>query len=92
LPPPVTKGVVEEGREWFATTLARGLRIGDGPDEVYLRQIFRTEQAPAWSIAQSPYAVPYTATPLANGMAVSAQPVNPTAIEATATVQRNCMD
>ena len=30
LPPPVTKGVVEEGREWFATTLARGLRMETG--------------------------------------------------------------
>lgn len=41
-----------------AYAYARGLRIGDGPDEVHLRQIFRTEQAPAWSIAESPYVVP----------------------------------
>lgn len=41
-----------------AYAYARGLRIGDGPDEVHLRQIFRTEQAPAWSIADSPYVLP----------------------------------
>lgn len=41
-----------------AYAYARGLRIGDGPDEVHLRQIFRTERAPAWTIADSPYAVP----------------------------------
>ncbi len=37
----------------FAT--ARMLRIADGPDEVHLRQIFRQEPAPRWSVAQSPY-------------------------------------
>ena len=42
----------------YAYAYARGLRIGDGPDEVHLRQIFRTEQGPTWSIAQSPYLVP----------------------------------
>jgi acyl-CoA dehydrogenase len=31
------------------------LRIGDGPDEVHLRQIFRMETVPSWSIADSPY-------------------------------------
>ena len=31
------------------------LRIGDGPDEVHLRQIFRMEPMPSWSIANSPY-------------------------------------
>ncbi len=38
LPPPVTKGVVEEGREWFATTLARGLSLVEafGPDDHWL--------------------------------------------------------
>ena len=41
-----------------AYAYARGLRIGDGPDEVHLRQIFRTEPAPAWSIADSPYVLP----------------------------------
>lgn len=37
----------------FAT--ARMLRIADGPDEVHLRQIFRQEPAPRWSVADSPY-------------------------------------
>ena len=37
----------------FAT--ARMLRIADGPDEVHLRQIFRQEPAPGWSVADSPY-------------------------------------
>ncbi len=32
-----------------------GVRIGDGPDEVHLRQIFRMEPTPDWSIANSPY-------------------------------------
>ena len=41
-----------------AYVYARSLRIGDGPDEAHLRQIFRTEQAPAWSSADSPYAIP----------------------------------
>lgn len=40
----------------FAT--ARMLRIADGPDEVHLRQIFRQEPAPRWSVAQSPYITP----------------------------------
>lgn len=34
---------------------ARMLRIGDGPDEVHIRQVFRQEPRPAWSIATSPY-------------------------------------
>lgn len=38
-----------------AYAYARGLRIGDGPDEVHLRQIFRTEPSPAWELADSPY-------------------------------------
>ena len=42
----------------YAYAYARGLRIGDGPDEVHLRQIFRTERPPAWSIADSPYVLP----------------------------------
>jgi alkylation response protein AidB-like acyl-CoA dehydrogenase len=41
-----------------AYAYARGLRIGDEPDEVHLRQIFRTEAGPAWSIADSPYVLP----------------------------------
>lgn len=38
-----------------ALAWGRLLRIGDGPDEVHLRQIFRMETVPAWSIADSPY-------------------------------------
>lgn len=42
-----------------AFTYARWFRIGDGPDEVHLRQIFRSEPQPDWTLAQSPYlAVP----------------------------------
>lgn len=38
-----------------ALAWGRLLRIGDGPDEVHLRQIFRMESMPPWSIANSPY-------------------------------------
>jgi acyl-CoA dehydrogenase len=38
-----------------ALAWGRLLRIGDGPDEVHLRQIFRMETVPSWSIADSPY-------------------------------------
>jgi acyl-CoA dehydrogenase len=38
-----------------ALAWGRLLRIGDGPDEVHLRQIFRVEAMPSWSIANSPY-------------------------------------
>ncbi|HEX7925768.1 MAG TPA: acyl-CoA dehydrogenase family protein [Bradyrhizobium sp.] len=38
-----------------ALAWGRLLRIGDGPDEVHLRQIFRMEPMPDWSIANSPY-------------------------------------
>ena len=38
-----------------ALAWGRLLRIGDGPDEVHLRQIFRMETMPPWSIANSPY-------------------------------------
>ena len=41
-----------------ALAYARLMRIGDGPDEVHLRQIFRTEPQPDWSIATSPYLTP----------------------------------
>ena len=34
-----------------ALAWGRLLRIGDGPDEVHLRQIFRMEAMPSWSIA-----------------------------------------
>lgn len=36
-------------------TYARWLRIGDGPDEVHLRQIFRNEPTPQYSLHDSPY-------------------------------------
>ncbi len=35
-----------------ALAWGRLLRIGDGPDEVHLRQIFRMEAMPSWSIAE----------------------------------------
>jgi acyl-CoA dehydrogenase len=38
-----------------AFAMARLLRIADGPDEVHLRQIFRQEPPPHWSVADSPY-------------------------------------
>ena len=39
----------------YALSYARLMRIGDGPDEVHLRQVFRQEKPPAWTIADSPY-------------------------------------
>lgn len=42
-----------------ALAWGRLLRIGDGPDEVHLRQIFRMEAVPPWSIADSPYLAPH---------------------------------
>jgi acyl-CoA dehydrogenase len=41
-----------------ALAWGRMLRIGDGPDEVHLRQVFRMEKRPGWSIADSPYLRP----------------------------------
>jgi acyl-CoA dehydrogenase len=41
-----------------AFAMARLLRIADGPDEVHLRQVFRQETAPRWSVADSPYMAP----------------------------------
>ena len=38
-----------------ALAWARLLRIGDGPDEVHLRQILKLEPPPSWKIADSPY-------------------------------------
>jgi len=35
--------------------MARLLRIADGPDEVHLRQVFRTEPPPSRSLEESPY-------------------------------------
>lgn len=37
-----------------ALAWGRLLRIGDGPDEVHLRQIFRMQPMPSWSSANSP--------------------------------------
>ena len=48
-------GGLDEVPIHHAFTYARMLRIGDGPDEVHLRQIFRMEAAPPWTIAESPY-------------------------------------
>lgn len=39
----------------YALSYARLMRIGDGPDEVHLRQVFRMETPPAWGIDASPY-------------------------------------
>jgi acyl-CoA dehydrogenase len=36
----------------------RAMRIADGPDEVHLRQIYRMENKPGWSVADSPYNTP----------------------------------
>jgi acyl-CoA dehydrogenase len=41
-----------------ALAWGRLLRIGDGPDEVHLRQIFKMETPPPWTIANSPYLLP----------------------------------
>ncbi|WP_028956942.1 acyl-CoA dehydrogenase family protein [Sulfitobacter sp. 20_GPM-1509m] len=38
-----------------AFAYARWFRIGDGPDEVHLRQIFRSEPQPEWALKDSPY-------------------------------------
>ena len=43
----------------YALSYARLMRIGDGPDEVHLRQIFRMETPPDWTIEASPY-ITYT--------------------------------
>lgn len=37
---------------------SRAFRIGDGPDEVHLRSIFRAEPKPEMPLANSPYIVP----------------------------------
>ena len=48
-----------------AFAYARWFRIGDGPDEVHLRQIFRSEPQPEWALEDSPYlAVPEAAQPV----------------------------
>lgn len=38
---------------------ARGIRIGDGPDEVHLRQIFKQEAAPSGPLSDNPYIFPF---------------------------------
>ena len=47
-----------------AASYARWLRIGDGPDEVHLRQIYRSEPKPDWTIADCPYITPGGADPI----------------------------
>jgi len=42
----------------YALSYARLMRIGDGPDEVHLRQVFKMETPPPWGVADSPYVVP----------------------------------
>ena len=37
---------------------ARAFRIGDGPDEVHLRQVYRMEEKPQFPIAESPHILP----------------------------------
>jgi acyl-CoA dehydrogenase len=37
---------------------ARAFRIGDGPDEVHLRQIYRLEAEPGFDIGDSPQILP----------------------------------
>jgi len=37
---------------------ARAFRIGDGPDEVHLRQIYRMEDNPDFKLADSPHILP----------------------------------
>lgn len=54
-------GGTDETLLHHAATYARWLRIADGPDEVHLRQIFRGEQRPEWSIAECPYITPASA-------------------------------
>ena len=48
-------GGTEDAPIHYALSYARLMRIGDGPDEVHLRQIFRMESPPPWKIDDSPY-------------------------------------
>ena len=48
-------GGLEDAPIHYALSYARLMRIGDGPDEVHLRQVFRMETPPPWGIADSPY-------------------------------------
>ncbi len=52
-------GVSEDTPIAMAFAGARALRIGDGPDEVHLRRVFRMEPAPEHTVAESPYIVPF---------------------------------
>ncbi|MBT4640307.1 MAG: acyl-CoA dehydrogenase [Deltaproteobacteria bacterium] len=52
-------GVTEDTPIAMAFAGARSLRIGDGPDEVHLRRIFRLEPSPEHTIAESPYIIPF---------------------------------
>lgn len=51
-------GGTEDAPIHYALAYARLMRIGDGPDEVHLRQIFRLEAAPPWKVTDSPYVIP----------------------------------
>lgn len=48
-------GGSDDGPMHYAHTYARLMRIGDGPDEVHQRQLFKQEATPDWRIAESPY-------------------------------------
>ena len=48
-------GGLEDMLVHHAFAYARWFRIGDGPDEVHLRQIYRSEPEPPWRLAESPY-------------------------------------
>ena len=52
-------GVTEDTPIAMAMAGARALRIGDGPDEVHLRRIFRLEPQAECTIAESPYIIPF---------------------------------
>ena len=49
------KGGTDDMLIHHAHSYARWLRLGDGPDEVHLRQLFRNEPMPAWTIEDCPY-------------------------------------
>lgn len=48
-------GGIDDAPIHYALSYARLMRIGDGPDEVHLRQIFKMETPPKWGVADSPY-------------------------------------
>ena len=51
-------GGIDDAPIHYALSYARLMRIGDGPDEVHLRQIFKMETPPPWGVADSPYLSP----------------------------------